>query len=352
MTPDQKFACWIKYSCCAFVALFTYFLIADLVIPLTPQAMITRVVTKVAPQVSGQITQIYVKNNQAVHKGDVIFELDSAPYQLAVEQAQINLQQVMQNNAQLDASILAAHANVTASEIIAEQKNREFIRLNTLFLRNGTSQQLRDDAQSNAIAARANLAAANAHLKELQVNRGDKGEANINIRAAQNQLNKALLNLSYTQVVAKHDGIITNLQMEAGTYANVGTPLVALVDNNMDVIADFREKSLRDITPQHHALVAFDSQPGRVFVADIRSIDAGVSSGQFDANGRLAAPTESNRWVRDAQRLRLHLTLPQDTLPTLPAGARATVQLIPDNSLFAWFARAQIRLLSTLHYIY
>ncbi|MCG3720940.1 HlyD family secretion protein [Vibrio cincinnatiensis] len=352
MTPDQKFARWIKYSCTAFIGLFAYFLIADLAMPLTPQAMVTRVVTKVAPQVSGQISQLYVTNNQVVHKGDLLFELDAAPYQLAVEQAQLNLQQAIQNNAQLDAAILAAQADLQASQIIAKQKKREFTRLHTLFLRNGTSQQLRDDAQSNAIAAKANLAAAQAHLKELQVSRGEADDTNVSIRTAQNQLNKAQLNLSYTRVVAEHDGVITNLQIETGTYANAGNPLVALVGNRMDVIADFREKNLRNRTPNHPALIAFDSQPGQVFTANIRSIDAGVSAGQFDANGQLANPTESNRWVRDAQRLRLHLSLDQNTLPTLPAGAKATVQLLPDNAFFAWLARVQIHLLSVLHYIY
>ena len=76
-----------------------------------------------------------------------------------------------------------------------------------------------------------------------------------------------------------------------------------------------------------------------------------MSAGQFDANGRLAAPVESDRWVRDAQRMRLHLEL--DDLPShLPAGARATVQLLPDNPLTAMLARAQIHLLSLLHYVY
>ncbi|MCG6283428.1 HlyD family secretion protein, partial [Vibrio diabolicus] len=67
MTPDQKFARWIKYSSFVFVFVFAYFLVADLAMPLTPQAMATRVVTKVSPRVSGQISEIYVNNNQAVH---------------------------------------------------------------------------------------------------------------------------------------------------------------------------------------------------------------------------------------------------------------------------------------------
>ncbi|CAM2767902.1 HlyD family secretion protein [Vibrio mytili] len=352
MTPDQKFARWIKYSCFAFLFVFIYFLVADLAMPLTPQAMATRVVTKVSPRVSGQITQLYVENNQEIHKGDPLFQIDPQPYQLAVERAQLNLEQVIQTNEQLDASIAAAKADVEASKIVSEQKVREAKRLNKLFYRNGTSQQQLDDAQSSATAAKANLLAARARLKELEVSRGDLGAANVNMRVAQNQLKQAELDLSYTKVMAEHDGIVTNLQLDSGAYASAGSPLIALVANKVDIIADFREKSLRHFDQNSRALVAFDSLPGKVFEAQITSVDAGVSSGQFDANGRLATPTNSNRWVRDAQRLRLHLSIDGSEQYSFPSGARATVQLLPDSAVSGWLSRLQIRFLSTLHYIY
>ncbi len=352
MTPDQKFARWIKYSCFGFALVFAYFLVADLKMPLTPQAMATRVITKVAPQVSGQIAHVYVKNNQVVHQGDVLFEIDPASYQLAIEQAQLNLEQVIQNNEQLDASIVAAQADLKASVIVAEQQVREAKRLNDLFSRNGTSQKLRDDAQSSAVAAKANVAAAKARLKELEVSRGSITEDNVSLRVAQNQLNKAKLNLSYTRVVAKNDGVVTNLQLEAGSYATAGSPLVALVSNDVDIIADFREKSLRHYASNSQALIAFDSKPGQVFEAKISTLDAGVSAGQFNADGSLATPTSSTRWVRDAQRMRVHLDVDNNTVDQLPSGARATVQLIPDSALFSLLAKAQIHFLSALHYIY
>ena len=353
MTPDQKFARWIKISSAVFLIIFAYFLIADFVMPLTPQSMVTRVVTKVSTRVNGQIIAIDVKNNQLVHKGDVLFEVDPKPYQLAVEKAKINLDLVKQKNAQLDSSIMAAQATVQAQRIVMEQKQREAHRLSRLFKRSGTSRQQFDDANSIAVAAQANLQAAQAKLKELQVSRGAlDDDNNVSIRAARNQLEQAKLNLKYTKIVADHDGAVTNLQLEPGTYATAGTPLIALVADNMDIIADFREKSLRHYTVGDHAEVSFDSKPGQIFDARIVSIDAGVSSGQFDANGRLATPSSSNRWVRDAQRMRVHLALVNPHDMHFNTGAKATVQLIPDNGLVAMFARLQIRFISLLHYIY
>ena len=66
MTADEKFARWVKRALVLFVLIFAYFLWADLSLPLTPQAMVTRVVTQVAPQVNGTVEKVLVNNNQYV----------------------------------------------------------------------------------------------------------------------------------------------------------------------------------------------------------------------------------------------------------------------------------------------
>ncbi|MBB1360708.1 MULTISPECIES: HlyD family secretion protein [unclassified Shewanella] len=352
MTPDQQFARLVKIAIFMFVMVFGYFMFADAVMPMTPQAMATRMVTKVTPQVSGKIASIAVENNQLVAKGDVLFSIDSAPYELAAEQATLALEQAKQDNAELDASILAAKADVQANQSSAQQRNSEAKRLDALYASRGVSQQLTDQAQSEAVTAQANLLAAKARLTKLVVSRGRNGEDNLKVRQAQNRLAQAELNLSYTQIRADQNGVVTNLQLEVGSFATVGQPLLAVVSENVDIIADFREKSLRGIEPQSTALVAFDGQPGRLYHAKVSTVDAGVSAGQFDANGRLADPQESVRWVRDAQRLRLHLELDHQGVNALPAGARATVQLVPNSGLLGFLAKVQIKVISTLHYIY
>jgi multidrug resistance efflux pump len=354
MTPDQKFALWVKYACIIFVILFAYFLFADMSVPLTPQAMATHIVTKVAPRVSGQVIRVNVHNNQAVRQGDVLFEIDPALYQLAVEQAQLNLDKAIQDFQQLNASITAMRAKLKAQRIITQQKQREAKRLSQLFAHNGVSQQQLDDAVSSATAAEANLSAAKATLKELIVRRGSSDTENLEIRAARNRLKQAQLNLSYTRVKAEHSGIITNLQLTKGAAAQAGQPMVALVDTDLDIIADFREKSLHDFPVNSRVLVTFDGNPGRIYQGTVADIDAGVSNGQFNANGTLASPTTSNRWVRNAQRLRLHLKLIHSDRYTrqLASGSRATVQLVPQRTVLAWLAWLQIKALGLLHYIY
>ncbi|MGB2078694.1 MAG: HlyD family secretion protein [Vibrio sp.] len=352
MTPDQQFTRLVKVVSLIFVFCFLYFLFADLKLPMTTQSMATRMVTKVAPRVSGRVVAVHVQNNQQVKQGDVLFEIDDSTYQLAVEEAQLNLEMAQQVNDKLDASIAAAKAQVSAYLAQSQQKYREAQRMDTLYSKRGVSKQQKDAADSAAQTAHANVLAAKADLHALEVSRGEKGENNLSLRQAKNQLKQAKLNLAFTQVKASTDGMVSNLQLEQGGYASAGQASLALIDNQMEVIADFREKALRDIHTGHKAYVAFDGDPGALYAAKVTSIDAGVSTGQFDANGVLATPQSSDRWVRDAQRLRIHFALEDSEVKPLASGARATVQLVPDNPVLAFFARVQIRLVSILHYIY
>ncbi|PJG58418.1 HlyD family secretion protein [Aeromonas cavernicola] len=351
MTPDQQFKRWITWALAGFMLVFAYFLVADIQVPLTPQAMATRSVTKLAPQVSGKVVAVTVQNNQSVKQGDLLFVLDPIPFTLAVEQAELALRQATQENRQRDATLLAAQADLAQWQNQVAQHEREAQRIEALFRRQMVSAQQQDDANSTLRSTLANLRASQARLEQARVNRGEAGDDNLLLRQARNQLDQAKLALAYSRVYADQDGIITNLQLQPGSVASAGAPLLALVSEQVDVIADFREKSLRHVAAGTRALVAFDGEPGQLYPAHVSTLDAGVSAGQFEANGRLATPVESDRWVRDAQRLRLHLTLDQRPA-TLPAGAKATVQLLPDNSITALLARAQIRLLSLLHYIY
>ncbi|WP_421655777.1 phage major capsid protein [Klebsiella pneumoniae] len=141
--------------------------------------------------------------------------------------------------------------------------------------------------------------------------------------------------------------------LKPGIYATAATAVLALVNNNTDIVADFREKSLRHTAVNTDAAVVFDALPGQVFPAHVTSSDAGILAGQEAVNGQLSQPEQSTRWVRDAQRMRIHVALDQPLDKPLPTGARATVQLYNSEGPFArTFAGLQIHLVSWLHYVY
>jgi multidrug resistance efflux pump len=353
MTPDQRFARRVRVAIAAFIVLFIYFLIADLWMPLTPQAQLTRPVLRVAPQVSGQVLRVEIANNQHVLAGEVLFRLDPEPFDLEVAAAEIALKQAAQDNRQLDAALTAARADERAAEAEAAELARELQRLSRLLSSQNVSRQQYDQTEARRRAADARLASAQARISELEAQRGNRGPDNLALLRAGNALAQAKLRRAYSEVRADRNGTVSNLQLSPGAYVSAGAPVAALVSDEIDISADFREKSLRHVQPGDEAEVVFDALPGRVFQAHVSAIDAGVRAGQYDANGDLAAPPNSDRWIRDAQRQRLHVVLDEPSAAPLPTGARATVQLYPHDvlmgELFGWL---QIRFISLLHYVY
>lgn len=198
------------------------------------------------------------------------------------------------------------------------------------------------------------VSALNASIHNLLIQRGERDDGrNVTLQKYRNALEEAQLNLGWTKVRAETDGMVSNLQLNPGLYATAATPLLALVSNQTDIVADFREKSLRHTGVNTDAAVVFDALPGKVFPAHVTSSDAGILAGQEEVNGQLSQPEQSTRWVRDAQRMRIHVALDEPLDKPLPTGARATVQLYNSDGPFArTFAGAQIHLVSFLHYVY
>lgn len=355
MTPDQKFARYVRLSLVGFILVFLYYVIADIWLPVTPQARVYHPVVQISPQISGRVTKVLVSNNQPVKAGDILFEIDQSTYLLAVEQAKLTLDDAKLQNKRLDTNVKALEAQISAAKAKQHEQSLLKSRGEKLYKQNSISEQELESIRANFAASKSNVAAFEAQLAEAVLARGTSGEDNLALRHGANQLAQAELNLSYTQVRALSDGVVANLQLLDGAYALSGQPLLAIVAKNADLVADFREKSLLNMHPGSLAKVVFDSRPGEVYDAKISTFEAGVSDGQLSANGLLSTTETSNRWVRDAQRQRIHLQLlknDQALIANMPSGARATVQLLPESKFGQWLGASQIRFISWLHYIY
>ncbi|MDU4314389.1 MAG: HlyD family secretion protein [Klebsiella michiganensis] len=330
MTPEQKFARWVRVSIAAFLAIFAWFIVADIWIPLTPDSTVMRVVTPVSSRVSGYVSHVYVHNNSQVKKGDLLYELDPTPF------------------------IASARANLRTAQYTARNDKVTFDRYQRLSTMQNVSQSDLDKVRTTWQTSEQSVSALNASIQNLLIQRGERDDArNVTLQKYRNALEEAQLNLGWTKVRAETDGMVSNLQLNPGLYATAATPLLALVSNQTDIVADFREKSLRHTGVNTDAAVVFDALPGKVFRAHVTSSDAGILAGQEEVNGQLSQPEQSTRWVRDAQRMRIHVALDEPLDKPLPTGARATVQLYNSDGPFArTFAGAQIHLVSMLHYVY
>ncbi|MAK92643.1 MAG: hemolysin D [Oceanospirillaceae bacterium] len=355
MTTDLHFNRWMKRAGILFLLILIYILVTDMTTPMSSYSMLYRPVVAIAPRVSGEVTEVIVENNQLVHAGDVLFRIDPRDYELALEKSELALREVNQTNATLKAQLAQAEANVAEAQVNEKEAIRELNRIRSLVERNMVSQQEIDQAQTQAQAAKARLNAAIENRNAAEVNLGDAGEQNLRVRMAVNEVKQAQLNLSRTEIIAPEDGVISNLQLMPGVQASANQPLMSLVTIGHErITADFREKSLSHVDHDVKAWVVFDAIPGEVFAAQLTGRDLGVAQGQLQADGLLAHPDDSDRWVRDAQRVRVYLDMEETKVPdTLVTGSRATVMLAAsDSSIMKMIGSLQMHIISLLRYIY
>ncbi|WP_181318811.1 HlyD family secretion protein [Photobacterium kishitanii] len=345
---------WMRCLIVLFILLMTYIVIADRYVPLTSESRVQGYVVQIAPEVSGTITQVDIKNNQTVTKGELLFRIDDHKYRLAVDQAQVALEQAHQQEQALYAQVSAAQANIATSQANYNNAHRDFKRISQLAKKQLVSASMRDNAYAKNQTTQANLAAAKQQEIVIKTQLGPKLGQSTVVLAAENALAQAKLNLAHTQIIAPSNGVITNLQVDIGTMANANQPMLTFIPtDSMWVTADFREKSIANFHDHSSAYVAYDALPGQVFPLTVNNRDYGVAAAQQVANGHLTSIETSNRWVRDAQRVRVNFTSQQPLPPQLFVGSRATVVVYPQQDpIWQLLAKIEIHLASALHFIY
>lgn len=204
------------------LAIWMYSLWSDRVTPITSIARVHSYLVRVAPEVSGNIVEVKIKNNQVVRAGDVMFRVDARNYELAVRSAQANLELAGQNIGASTAAVEVAQAKVTDALAARNNAREQAARVSELATKGVLSQSELDNAVEARSRAQAALNAAEASLQQAKQNLGPKGNNNPQILAAMVSLEKAQLDLQKTSVSAPSDGIVTNVQLTRGPACECG----------------------------------------------------------------------------------------------------------------------------------
>ena len=272
--------------------------------PRTEDAEVRANVVGVAPQVGGSITRIHVTDNQAVKRGDLLFELDARPYEASAAQAKAHLELVGLDVKAFRDEIAAAEATLRERRAKADYSDSHYQRLQPLLAGNFTSpdrvQRAQTDAESASALVREAEAAAeivlvaaevgiDLHLGKMLVReaeaaveraRNKLGEfdgRNTRVDQAAAALRDSELKVSYCKIYAPCDGHVTNLQIAPGTYASAGEQIFSLVDSSVwFVLANFRETDLRRIQPGQSARVYLMAQRGKVVSGIVQGIPKAV----------------------------------------------------------------------------
>jgi len=349
---------WTLSTIVVIVALLTWYLAADRFTPFSSQARVDAYVVPIASQVQGNVLTIGVSNNQQVEAGELLVQLDESRYQLAVSKARADLEAAEQQFGASAAGVDSAAAGLAAARAERVRAEKDYDRQQRI--RNedpgAISQRRLDLAESSLAAARSRVTAAAAELERARQNRGREGSDNAGIQAARAALNQAELELAWTRVLAPDGGLVTDLQLEVGTLAQPGKPLMTFVGiNDVWIQADMRENNLGHIQPGDPVDIALDVHPGRIVTGRVRSIGFGVDTGSSTALGSLPVIENDRNWLREAQRFPVIIEVDNagDELLGLRVGAQATVIIYTENSsLLRPVGKLYIRLGSLFSYFY
>ncbi|ELU8380207.1 HlyD family secretion protein [Cronobacter sakazakii] len=288
----------------------------------TDDAFIEGDAVTVAPKVAGYVTELRVKDNQRVKKGDLLVVIDprDATAQRDQAQAQLSLAESQLHQAQAQLALAKvqypaqrdqAKAQVLRAQAELANARAEYQRQRGVDPR-ATSKQNIDAANAQLRSAEAGLANAQAQLEvaeqvQLQIR---QQETNVEARQSQveqarAQLKTAELNLSYTEVRAPFDGYVTKRNVQNGTLVQAGSALFSIVSPDIWVVANFKESQLERMRPGNKVEISVDAFPDLELEGHVESIQQGSGS-RFSA---FPAENATGNFVKIVQRVPVKIVI-------------------------------------------
>jgi membrane fusion protein, multidrug efflux system len=321
---QSKVMIWIALSILAVVLFYAYSQY-NKYYPGTDNAYVGANIVQISPQVTGPIATLYVKNFAAVKKDQPLFDIDPATFQVAVDEAQSELEVAQQNVKALKNTIKALEALVTQRQSEVTLAEATYKRISELVKRRQISLADGDKSLRDVQVTTSALAEAKDKLQEAIEQLGSGDENNAQIRTAEARLAQAKLNLSYTKVLAPVSGHIANLTAGVGAMVQRGVSLFSIVDSKQWwVDANFKETELQRIRVGQPVTVKLDIYPDHVFHGEVQSISRGSGA----AFSIFPAENATGNWVKITQRfpVRVYITDPDPAFP-LRIGASAAVEI-------------------------
>jgi membrane fusion protein (multidrug efflux system) len=283
----------------------------------------------VAPSIAGRVTDIYVRENQVVKRGQLLFRIDARDFQTNALAAQANVANAAQQINALRASYQQQQAAVKAAQQTLAYTNSEATRQKNLFAAGVASQQQLDQAVHAAQQARQDLASAQQQAAQVLANLG--GDPNLTparapaVMQAQAQLERAKLDVSYTTVVAPSDGVVTRVdQLPVGAYLNASQTAFWLLSGQPWIEANFKEDQLGHMKVGQPVSIKVDAYPEGALAGHVASFSPGTGQ-TFSA---LPAQNATGNWVKVVQRLPVRIAFDKPP-PGMAgrAGLSATVKV-------------------------
>jgi multidrug efflux system membrane fusion protein len=348
--------------------------------PRTDDASVRANYIEIAPEVSGRLVELPVKDNAFVKKGDLLFEIDPRPYEYALQQAlsdQEALEQqiidakrrIAAQNSAAEAALAGVHssrtgvktagstidvakatvsrsqASLAAAEAQLKLATNNLHRIEPLLQKQYVTVEQIDQANTAVRVAQGNFDEAQAALVQSQAQLAQsilrQQEADSAAAESQAKLGQAIhtidtvdtlmserpgkaakvdsarLDLERCRVVAPFNAYVNNMNISVGEYAHPGTPLFTLIDTRTWwVVANYRESKVKNIAIGSHVDVYLMGHPDRRFNGIVESIGYGVFPEDGTVTGGLPNIERTLNWVHLSTRFPVRVRV-QDPDPDL-----------------------------------
>jgi membrane fusion protein (multidrug efflux system) len=315
-TPPQRRGVWplLFGAGAAFIILVlaAIFLIPAFWEESTDDAYVEAHVVSIVAKVPAYVIALHVDDNSAVRAGAAMLDLDPRDYINAAALAHADLAAATGKLTQAQVQVRVADAAVRQSEAelqvaqandkLAADNLRRVLSVSDI---RAVSSERVDEQRTQAASARATLAANDVRVASARAQsdlaRAEVTTANAAVAQAQARLDEALLDLSYTHIVAPEDGTVANKSVQLGNYVEPGQLLLSLVPPRRFVVANYRD-------PGQRVSITIDAFPGRTFRGHVDSLQPGTGA-RF---ALLPPQNATGNFVKIAQRVPVKIVFDGD----------------------------------------
>ncbi|WP_407965410.1 HlyD family secretion protein [Bartonella sp. C271] len=285
----------------------------------TDNALIKGNITLISPQISGIVTRVYVQDYQKVEKGMVLFELDDTLFRRQLVQAQAILEAKKAKLASvlLQLHLLEKEINTLRTEMFHSQKL--------------SKNELSHPKNLNSQKALP-LSSASPHLSETFETKSqlqkklefERQGLQSDIAGAKAGVEVAELNLAHTKIISPTVGHIGSVGVQVGQYVVPGMRLVAVVSEDIWIIAHYKETQIADMRIGQPVVFYADALNNQKLTGRVVRF-APATRSEFSL---LGAETANGNFIKIAQRISIRIAIDQ--------GQEGIKKLIPGMSVVTY----------------
>jgi membrane fusion protein, multidrug efflux system len=289
--------------------------------PSTDDAYVSAHVVNISTQINGKVIKTYVKNQQQIKAGDILFTLDSSSYKLKLAQAESDLKNTLEQISANKKAVQSAQSVITQRIAQLQAQQRSTKRYADLVQKNLISKEDMDGSNIKLKAAEAAVEQAKSGLANAQAALGDiSSEIKIKLVAVA----QAKLDVAHTIIISPAAGHIENFSLRVGDTVNAFQEVFAVVeDSDFWINANFKETDIAKIKVGQNTAIKVDMYPNTNFTGKVTSI----STGSGTSFSLLPPENASGNWVKVTQRFPVKISISPSANQPLRLGASATVTI-------------------------